>query len=95
MATLKYLTGCFVVMLLVMVPIALGQTSKGFVVGTINDPNGAAVPGATIKVTNTATGVSRETKSQEDGHLSFRCGRPRNLQTRRNSYRVLKPLPVT
>jgi hypothetical protein len=71
MATLKYLTGCLVVMLLVLVPVTLGQTSKGFVVGTINDPNGAAVPGATIKVTNTASGVSRETRSQDDGTYSF------------------------
>jgi Cna protein B-type domain./TonB-dependent Receptor Plug Domain. len=58
-------------MLLVLVPTALGQTSKGFVVGTIADPNGASVAGATIKITNTATGVSRETRSQEDGAYRF------------------------
>ncbi|HJU56005.1 MAG TPA: carboxypeptidase regulatory-like domain-containing protein [Pyrinomonadaceae bacterium] len=50
--------------------LALGQTSKGFVVGTVVDPNGAAIAGATVKITNTQTGVSRDTVSQDDG--SFR-----------------------
>ncbi|HWT04107.1 MAG TPA: carboxypeptidase regulatory-like domain-containing protein [Pyrinomonadaceae bacterium] len=50
--------------------LALGQTSKGFVVGTVVDPNGAAIAGATVKITNTETGVSRDTVSQDDG--SFR-----------------------
>ena len=71
MATLKYVTGCLGLILLVLVNQMSGQTSKGFVVGTVTDPNGASVAGATIKVTNTATGVSRETKSQEDGTYRF------------------------
>ena len=71
MATLKYLTGCLGLILLVLVHQISGQTSKGFVVGTVTDPNGASVAGATIKVTNTATGVSRETKSQDDGTYRF------------------------
>ncbi|HYG80972.1 MAG TPA: carboxypeptidase regulatory-like domain-containing protein, partial [Pyrinomonadaceae bacterium] len=50
--------------------LALGQTSKGFVVGTVVDPNGAAIAGAAVKITNTETGVSRDTVSQDDG--SFR-----------------------
>ena len=71
MATLKYLTGCAMLMLLVLVPANMGQTSKGFVVGTITDPNAAAVAAATIKITSTATGVSRETTSQADGSYRF------------------------
>ncbi|HWN99527.1 MAG TPA: carboxypeptidase regulatory-like domain-containing protein [Blastocatellia bacterium] len=46
------------------------QSSKGFVVGTIHDPSGAVVAGATIKITNTATNVSRETTTSSEG--SFR-----------------------
>src|SRR5215207_9981494 len=46
---------------------ALAQTSKGFVVGTVSDPNGAAVAGATVKITNRDTGVTRDTVSQADG----------------------------
>jgi hypothetical protein len=49
----------------------LGQTSKGFIVGTVTDPNGAAVASATVKATNTATGVSRDTTSQGDGSYRF------------------------
>lgn len=46
---------------------AFGQTSKGFIVGSVVDPNGAAVPNAAIKITNTATGATRETVSGDDG----------------------------
>ncbi|HEX7997522.1 MAG TPA: carboxypeptidase regulatory-like domain-containing protein [Pyrinomonadaceae bacterium] len=59
-----------ILMVLVLSLNALAQTSKGFVVGTILDPNGAAVAGATVKITNTETGVMRETVTQTDG--SFR-----------------------
>lgn len=71
MATFKYLTGCAILMLLVLAPVTMAQTSKGFVVGNVADPNGAAVAAATIKITNTATGVTRETTSQEDGSYRF------------------------
>jgi outer membrane receptor protein involved in Fe transport len=57
-------------MLFVFSTSALAQTSKGFIVGTIVDQNAAAVAGATVKVTNTETGVVRETVTQSDG--SFR-----------------------
>jgi hypothetical protein len=49
---------------------ALAQTSKGFLVGSIVDTNGAVLVGANIKVTNLNTGISRETVSAGDG--SFR-----------------------
>src|SRR5215510_9073737 len=67
---MKYVT-CSIAMLLVLVTTSLGQTSKGFIVGNITDPNSAAVPGVTIKITNTATGTSRETISQQDGSYRF------------------------
>src|SRR5438105_2443954 len=71
MGKFKYLVGCAMLMLLVVVPISVAQTSKGFIVGTITDPNGASIAGATIKATNTATGVTRETTSQQDGSYRF------------------------
>jgi outer membrane receptor protein involved in Fe transport len=49
---------------------AVAQTSKGFVVGTVVDQNGAGITGASIKITNTETGVTRTTTSQDNG--SFR-----------------------
>ena len=47
---------------------SFAQTSKGFIVGTVADPNGAIIPNATVTVTNTATGAVRTTTSQENGN---------------------------
>ena len=47
---------------------SFAQTSKGFIVGTVADPNGATIPNATVTVTNTATGAVRTTTSQENGN---------------------------
>ncbi|PYP84467.1 MAG: hypothetical protein DMF61_19875 [Blastocatellia bacterium AA13] len=44
------------------------QSSKGVLVGTVKDPTGAVVAGATVKVTNSATGVSRETATTDGGY---------------------------
>lgn len=48
--------------------IALAQSSKGILVGTVTDPAGAVISGATVKITNTATGTSRETKTTDEGN---------------------------
>ena len=48
-------------------PIAIAQSSKGIVVGTIADPAGAAISGGTVKITNTLTNVSREAVTASDG----------------------------
>src|ERR1044072_5330214 len=79
MAKLKFVT-CSIAVLLALVATSLGQTSKGFIVGNITDPNGAAVPGVTIKATNTATGTSRETISQADGSYRFDAVDPGNYK---------------
>jgi hypothetical protein len=47
--------------------VALAQSSKGIVVGTINDPQGAVIAGATVKITNKATNTVRETVTTGDG----------------------------
>lgn len=46
------------------------QTSKGFVVGTVEDQNGATIPNATVKITNLRTGTVRGTVADSAG--SFR-----------------------
>src|SRR5690242_16526370 len=35
--------------------------------GVVTDPMGAVVPGANVKATNTATGASRETTTNDEG----------------------------
>jgi len=67
-------------MLLLFVPAVSGQTSKGFVVGNITDPNGASVPNATVKATNSATGVARDTTVQDDGSYRFDAIDPGNYK---------------
>lgn len=79
MPKLKHVCGSTILILLMLAPI-VGQTSKGFVVGTVTDPNGASVGGATIKATNTATGVTRETSSKEDGSYRFDAVDPGNYK---------------
>src|SRR5438128_209512 len=51
--------------------VSLAQTSRGTVTGRIKDPNGGVVPGASVKLTNAGTGVSRETMSNEEGLYRF------------------------
>ena len=46
---------------------ANAQTFRGTVLGTVTDVSGAAVPGATVTVRNTDTGLIRTTESQADG----------------------------
>ncbi|HWZ41912.1 MAG TPA: TonB-dependent receptor [Candidatus Saccharimonadales bacterium] len=50
---------------------ASGQVLKGSILGTVSDPQGAVVPGASVKVTNTATGVSQTTTSDNSGLFRF------------------------
>ena len=50
---------------------AFGQaTALGQIVGTVLDSSGAAVPGATVKVTNQETGVMREVTTNDQGNYA-------------------------
>jgi hypothetical protein len=49
---------------------AQGQVLYGSVVGTVEDPSGSVVPGASINLTNIATGVVREAQADEQGRFS-------------------------
>jgi len=48
-----------------------GQTVAGTVTGTVTDPTGAIVPGATVTVKNTDTGELRSTVSNSTGFFSI------------------------
>ena len=47
--------------------VAAGQSINGNIVGTVTDPNGAAVTGATVTVTNTETGAKRTAETNDEG----------------------------
>lgn len=49
---------------------AQSQTTTGTVQGTVTDPNGAVVSGATINVRNNATGFERTVNSNSDGFFT-------------------------
>src|SRR5687767_4018742 len=49
------------------VAIAQSQSATADLIGTVADPNGAVVPGASVTARNLGTGISRSTTSAEDG----------------------------
>ena len=53
--------------ILIVSSVALGQVLYGSIVGTVTDPNGAAVSGAKVELTNVATGAVSSTTTEESG----------------------------
>ena len=58
------------VFILVLAAVASAQTFRGTILGTVTDPNGAVVAGATITVKNTSTGLERTTSTDSEGNYS-------------------------
>src|SRR5881628_323159 len=65
--------GCILVLVTCILagPAAIAQVLYGSIVGHVLDPSGAAVPGATITITNKGTNQSRDTISDETGNYNF------------------------
>lgn len=53
------------------VPSAVAQEATATIRGTIKDPSGALVAGATVTLANTKTGISRQTSTGGDGNYLF------------------------
>jgi hypothetical protein len=47
------------------------QSASATLRGVVLDPNGAAIPGATVRATHAATGAARESVTNEDGAYTF------------------------
>ncbi|MDA2913520.1 TonB-dependent receptor, partial [Acidobacteriia bacterium AH_259_A11_L15] len=56
--------------LLVALPAASQVLEKGSITGTVYDPSGAVVPGATVRIINVATGAEREVSTSSDGRYA-------------------------
>ena len=52
-------------------PVCLAQTSSGEISGRVVDASGAVIPGASVTLTNQATGEQRATSTGTDGLFSF------------------------
>ncbi|SEG48109.1 Carboxypeptidase regulatory-like domain-containing protein [Bryocella elongata] len=69
--TLRYAVALFLALLLLSGGSALAQLAgKGAISGTVLDPTGAAVPGATITATSIANGVSTKAVSTSSGDFT-------------------------
>jgi hypothetical protein len=58
----------------------LAQTHRASLRGTVYDPNKAAIPGATVKLTSLATGEMRSTTSGENGEYGISSLAPGSYQ---------------
>jgi hypothetical protein len=54
-----------------LVPFTLAQTPTGTIQGTVADPSGAAVTGATATITSNATGISKQLTSDSSGRFQL------------------------
>jgi hypothetical protein len=48
-----------------------GQTFRGAINGTVTDPSGAVVPGATVRAVDNATGLAHVTQTTNNGQFAF------------------------
>jgi len=60
-----------VVCVFLMSAMLFGQTFRGTILGTVTDPTGLLVAGATVKVRNVATGLERATTTTGDGSYAI------------------------
>src|SRR5690348_749408 len=71
--TLRRTAFCFFLiasMVLLVLP-ASGQSTGGRILGRVTDSTGAVVNGATVALVSSATGVSRDTKTDQNGDYTF------------------------
>jgi len=63
--------GAFCAFCVLLSPPAFAQGQGGTVLGVVRDSSGAVVPGASVTITNAATGVTTTTKTDTEGLYSF------------------------
>jgi hypothetical protein len=62
---------CVLALLVCLLPSAFAQSTSGRIIGRVADSTGAVVSGVTISLVNDATGVSRNTKTNDTGDYTF------------------------
>lgn len=62
----------FVILVVLSLAVAANaQTFRGSINGTVTDPSGAVVPNASVKATETATGIDHNTVTTSEGQFAF------------------------
>src|SRR5438477_8929961 len=61
----------FTFVLFLLVPAVNPQTFRGSINGTVSDPSGAVVAGATVKATESATNIDHTTVTSSEGQFAF------------------------
>jgi hypothetical protein len=61
--------GC---VLLASTPLSWSQTGAGTITGTVSDPTGAVIPGATVEIQNPVSGFERTAVTNKAGTFTFR-----------------------
>jgi len=74
------LAAIIVVLLTTGIAVSAQGLGSGTVEGTVSDPNSAAVPGATVTISNPVTGYSRSITTGQDGTFRFDNVPPNNYQ---------------
>src|SRR2546423_831720 len=69
--SMRVLLACVTVLIVVSAVMAQTQSNAGDLQGTVRDPNGAAVPNASITARNTGTNIVREATSNDDGYYKI------------------------
>jgi Carboxypeptidase regulatory-like domain/TonB dependent receptor len=68
----SYFRTLFLFVLPLLLPaVVAAQTHRASIRGTVYDPNEAAISGATLRLTNVATGETRDTQSGSEGEYAF------------------------
>ena len=57
------------VLIAIMCSPMVAQSERARIIGTVTDPQGAVIPGATVEATNIATGVATKTTSNSEGQF--------------------------
>jgi hypothetical protein len=74
-AVIVWIKGCvpclIIVAALVLVASGQSQITTGVIQGTVTDPNGAVVPGASVEVKNLETNLVKSASTDDDGRFSF------------------------
>ena len=60
-----------VLLVLLTFVVAGAQESRGSLTGTVTDPNGAALPGATVEIRNVDTNVANTATTNDEGNYNF------------------------